>query len=223
MDIRELAPLLLDDYLAFFDHGAFADFPWWSACYCRFWDDRVDIEGDSSAGHRDDYRALVTDLIRKGQQQGLLAYVDGKVVGWCNAKARLGYTMPRRIEKAPADDAARVGSVVCFIVAKDFRGRGIASAMLDAACEKFRREGLAIAEAYPTTAPPSGPYADQIPWSAHNHTGTFTATRSPGEPTCSTGAGTVNCDATDCASSAGSGGGGGAGASPFKVHTGCVT
>lgn len=60
-------------------------------------------------------------------------------------------------------------------------------------------------------------------WSAHNHTGTFTATRSPGEPTRSTGAGTVNCEATDCANCTGSGGGGGAGVSPFNVHTGCVT
>jgi GNAT superfamily N-acetyltransferase len=180
IEIRELAPAMLDDYLAFFDNDAFADFPWWSACYCRFWDDRVDIEGDSSAAHRDNYRALVSSLIRKGQQQGLLAYSDDRVVGWCNAKARLAYAMPRRIEKAPAEDAARVGSVVCFIVAEDFRGQGVASAMLDAACDKFRREKLAIAEAYPTTAPPSGPYAGQIPWSAHNHTGPLEMYRKAG-------------------------------------------
>lgn len=178
--IRELGPALLEDYLAFFDNDAFADFPWWSACYCRFWDDPTDPEGDSSPERRDRYRALVTELVRNGRQQGLLAYIDGKVVGWCNAKARLGYAMPRRIERTPADDAARVGSVVCFIVAKDFRGKGIATALLDAACEKFRREGLAIAEAYPTTAPPSGPYADQIPWSAHHHTGPLEMYRKAG-------------------------------------------
>jgi GNAT superfamily N-acetyltransferase len=178
--IRELAPEMLDDYLAFFDSDAFADFPWWSACYCRFWDDPSDTEGDSSPEHRDRYRALVTDLVRSGQQQGLLAYSDGKVVGWCNAKARVGYTMPRRIEKARADDAAVVGSVVCFIVAKDSRGKGIASVLLDAACDKFRRDGLAIAEAYPSTAPPSGPYADQIPWSAHHHTGPLEMYRKAG-------------------------------------------
>ncbi|OLC10957.1 MAG: hypothetical protein AUH39_00700 [Chloroflexi bacterium 13_1_40CM_67_9] len=180
LEIRELAPDLIDDYLAFFDNDAFADFPWWSACYCRFWDDPSDPEGDSSPQYRDRYRVLVADLIRKGSQQGLLAYHNSKVVGWCNAKARLGYTMPRRIDKAPAEDAARVGSIVCFIVAKDFRGKGIAGAMLEAACAKFRREGLAIAEAYPTTAPPSGPYADQIPWSAHNHTGPLDMYRKAG-------------------------------------------
>jgi len=163
LEIRALAPALLDDYLTFFDRDAFADFPWWSACYCRFWDDPSDPEGESGPERRERYRALVTDLIQRGRHRGLLAYVDGKVVGWCNAKARLAYTMPRRIAQTPASDAERVGSTVCF--------KGVASAMLDAACASFRREGLRIAEGYPTTAPPSGPYADQIPWTAHHHTG----------------------------------------------------
>src|SRR5207245_386018 len=79
LEIRELAPDLIDDYLAFFDNDAFADFPWWSACYCRFWDDPSDPEGDSSPQYRDRYRVLVADLIRKGSQQGLLAYHDGTV------------------------------------------------------------------------------------------------------------------------------------------------
>ena len=171
LEIRALAPALLDDYLTFFDRDAFADFPWWSACYCRFWDDPSDPEGESGPERRERYRALVTDLIQSGRHRGLLAYVDGKVVGWCNAKARLAYTMPRRIAQTPASDAERVGSTVCFMVAKDHRGKGVASAMLDAACASFRREGLRIAEGYPTTAPPSGPYADQIPWTAHHHTG----------------------------------------------------
>ena len=170
-EIRELTPALLDDYLAFFDTDAFADFPWWSACHCRFWDDPSDPEGDSRPERSERYRALVTQLIASRRQQGLLAYRDGRVIGWCNAKARLGYTMPRRIAEAPAADAELVGSAVCFIVAKAFRGQGIASALLEAACDKFRREGLAIAEGYPTTAPPSGPYAAQTPWTAHHHTG----------------------------------------------------
>ncbi len=171
LEIRELVPALLDDYLAFFDHDAFADFPWWSACYCRFWDDPSDPEGESGSDRRERYRSLVTQLIQSGRHRGFLAYADGRVVGWCNAKARLAYTMPRRIAQTPTSDADRVGSTVCFIVAKDHRGKGVASALLDAACASFRRDGLSIAEGYPTTAPASGPYADQIPWSAHHHTG----------------------------------------------------
>jgi GNAT superfamily N-acetyltransferase len=171
LEIRELAPALLGDYLRFVDADAFADFPWWSACYCRFWDDPWDTDGDSSPPRRERYRALVSDLIEDGRQQGLLAYSGGKVVGWCNAKARLGYAMPRRISQTPADNAEHSGSTVCFLVAKDFRGEGVATALLAAALAKFRRDGLRIAEGYPTTAPPTGQHADQIPWTAHHHTG----------------------------------------------------
>jgi GNAT superfamily N-acetyltransferase len=171
VQIRVLQPALLDDYLAFFDSDAFADFPWWSACYCRFWDDPSDPEGESGPDRRERYRSLVCDLVRSGQQQGVLAYREGRVVGWCNAKSRTRYTMPRRIAQTPSDHAELIGSTVCFIVAKDHRREGVARALLDAACDKFRREGLAVAEAYPTTMAPSGPHADQVPWTAHHHTG----------------------------------------------------
>ena len=50
-----------------------------------------------------------------------------------------------------ADDADRVGAVVCFTIAEPYRRRGIATALLGAACDGFRAKGLAIAEAYPRT------------------------------------------------------------------------
>ncbi|TMB59308.1 MAG: GNAT family N-acetyltransferase [Chloroflexi bacterium] len=168
---RELTPALLDDYLAFFDHDAFADFPWWSACFCRFWNDPGDPQGDSRPERRDRHRALAADLVLRGQTRGILAYADGKVIGWCNAAPRSSFLAPRRIAQTDPDPAEPVGATVCFIVAAPYRGQGIASAMLAAACDSFREQGLRYAEAYPNTTPPSGPYASETPWSAHNHLG----------------------------------------------------
>jgi len=48
------------------------------------------------------------------------------------------------------DDAGEVGSIVCFLVAKPFRGQGVAAGLLDAACAGFRERGLRVAEAYPS-------------------------------------------------------------------------
>ena len=168
--VKELSPALLDDYLSFFDHDAFADFPWWSACYCRFFNDPGDPEGDSSPNLRDHHRPLAIELVKGGQTQGLLAYDEGKPVGWCNAAPRASYRMPRHIAKATDDPSEPVGSTVCFIVAAPYRGRGVGTALLDAACEMFRRQRLRIAEGYPKTEPaPTTPY--EIPWSAHNYHG----------------------------------------------------
>jgi ribosomal protein S18 acetylase RimI-like enzyme len=146
MDIRELTPALVDDYLAFFDGDAFADNPEWAACYCRFflWDG--DQEGWAATTAADN-RPVMIDLVRRGVQQGLLAYDGAKPVAWCQAMSpsylsSLGLWLQR-------DAAADTGALTCFIVAAAYRRRGVARSLMDAALERFRGAGLSWAEAYP--------------------------------------------------------------------------
>ena len=146
--IRELTPELLDDYLKFFDHDAFADNPAWAGCYCRYFHfSGTDEEWDACTAS--DRRATISDLICNGQAHGLLAYVGGKPVGWCKAAPRLALPRLNLSKDLQVDDADRVGSIVCFVIAKPYRGRGIARRLLDAACDVLARRGLAFAEAYP--------------------------------------------------------------------------
>lgn len=142
-DIRELTAKLLDDYLYFFDHVAFVDNPKWASCFCYFphaphdtekWHDRT---GEQN-------RAAVIESIREGRMHGYLAYRNDKPIAWCNAGPRASVTI-----LDPDVDAERIGSIVCFIVGKSHRGKGVARRLLNAACEGFRRHGLAIVEAYP--------------------------------------------------------------------------
>jgi len=146
VEIRPLSPALVDDYLAFFDRDAFADNPEWAACYCRFflWDgDRTGWEAAEAPANR----AAVAELIRRGVQQGLLAYGDGVPVGWCQAMeprylSSLGLWLER-------DAAADTGAITCFTIAAPWRRRGVARALLAAACDRFAAAGLTWAEAYP--------------------------------------------------------------------------
>ncbi len=170
--VRELAPPLLDDYLAFFDRDAFADFPWWSGCYCTFYRDPAH-DGNSSPETIPIRRPKAIELVNSGLQQGLLAYVDGKVIGWCNADVRARYPALRRFQEVIDGDGEQIGAILCFVVAASHRGKGVAGALLDAACTRFRDWGLGLVEAYPNTAPPSGPYAAETPWSAHNYHGSL--------------------------------------------------
>lgn len=149
--IRPLSPELLPDYLHFFDHEAFRDNPRWASCYCHFsyaqhqemkWQERTAEEN----------RAAVSKLACGGQMEGYLAYVDEKVVAWCNAAPR------ERFTTLPADtsaEAGRTGAIVCFVVAKPYRGRGIARRLLTAACDGFRERGFEQVEAYPRREAPN--------------------------------------------------------------------
>lgn len=149
-DIRALTPALADDFLRFFDRDGFMDNPDWAGCFCMFphcTTEEWDAEPERTPARN---RAEKAALVRRGEAQGHLAYDGGRVVGWCHAAARS--TLPG-IESREAfaidDDPARIGSIVCFIVAAPYRRQGVARRLLDAACDRLRAQGLTIAEAYP--------------------------------------------------------------------------
>lgn len=143
--VRELTPQLRDDFLAFFDHDAFQDNPRWASCYCFFPHAPHDRE-QWNARSAEQNRAATAEAIGSGGMRGWIAYLDGKPVGWCNANDRVRYTM---LDDPGTGEPGHVGAIACFVVAKPHRGSGVARALLDAACEGFRRRGVKFVEAYP--------------------------------------------------------------------------
>jgi GNAT superfamily N-acetyltransferase len=142
IEVRELTPALLEDYLAFFDRDAFVDNPRWASCYCYF-NHAPHATEDWSSRSGEANRAAAADLIARNAMHGWLAYLGGRVVGWCNANLRDRYTT------LDDDGGSEVAAIVCFIVARPFRGRGVARALLTAACSGFEKMGLEWVEAYP--------------------------------------------------------------------------
>lgn len=167
IEVRELNPELVGDYLSFFDK-AFSDFPDWADCYCGFYD-TPGRDWDASAKAGPEHRAARSERIRLGKAQGLLAYIDGKPVGWCNAQPRSSFVDMRSYKVAVTDPEEPVGSIMCFLVAPEHRSKGISRALLNAACDKFKRDGIAIAEAYPTTD--SLKRFGEVPWAEANYKG----------------------------------------------------
>lgn len=147
MVILELANGLLDDFLEFFDHHAFCDNPSWSGCYCVYYhaDDEEEWKKRTAPENRD----LAIRLIKEGRLQGKLAYLNKELVGWCNAAPRNSFPRLALSKNLHVEDPERIGSIVCFVVAKPHRGKGIASLLLEAACESFATRGFLFAEAYP--------------------------------------------------------------------------
>jgi GNAT superfamily N-acetyltransferase len=142
--IHRLTTDRLDDFLGFMAERAFADNPEWAGCYCWFpYHDPATTDFDALApeARRDEMAAAV----RGGHAGGYLAYADGRVVGWVNSAPRERYP---QLAGLPGDGAS-TAATPCFAVDPEWRGRGIAARLLQAAIEGARQEGLARMEAVP--------------------------------------------------------------------------
>ncbi len=145
--VKPLTPVRLADFMAFFEGEAFSDTLKWSSCYCQcFHEDHSKIRWSDRTGTEN--RECASRRIGRGEMQRLLAYQAGKVVAWCNAAPR---TLLQALDAESVQAAEQVGTILCFLVAPRLRGRGIATALLDAACRQLSAQGLRFVEAKPTS------------------------------------------------------------------------
>jgi GNAT superfamily N-acetyltransferase len=150
VEIRDAADTGMESIMGFFDRDAFAGNPAWADCYCMFHHVVGGPDDDWGERGRLHNREQIRDRIASGATTGVVAVVDGKIVGWCNATGRAAY--PKHAGD-PSD--GETGSIVCFLVAPPYRGHGVARRLLEGACDLLRRSGFRVAEAYPV-AKPSG-------------------------------------------------------------------
>lgn len=146
--VQDVTPDRVADYHSFFDHDAFRDFPGWQSCYCME-THRTQTDEEWAVRTAADNRADMTTSIGNGEVTALLAYVDGKPVGWCNygESTRLNGVMHRFGLNAAEQQG--VGSLACFVIAAQYRQHGVASALLESALDRLRARGVKTAEAYP--------------------------------------------------------------------------
>ncbi|MDA4119679.1 MAG: GNAT family N-acetyltransferase [Thaumarchaeota archaeon] len=155
--VRQLKPERVTDYLQLFDEVydndpwlKFSENPGWGGCYCTFYDDpREEDAINASPDKRGENRAARRSSIEIGKASGLLAFVDGKVVGWCNVAPRTSYVNPRYLKEVIEDPREEVGSVTCFVVSSKYRKAGVATQLLHSACDLVQQWGFPVAEGYP--------------------------------------------------------------------------
>ena len=104
---------------------------------------------------RERNRTVLEPLAKRRPAPGLIAYADGRAVGWVSVGPREDYVRLERSKVLPRLDEKPVWSIVCFVVSKPWRGRGIAAALLDAAVAHAKRHGATLVEGYPVD-PSSG-------------------------------------------------------------------
>jgi GNAT superfamily N-acetyltransferase len=118
-------------------------------CWCMWWRlKRSEFERQKGQGNR---KAL-KKMIDSGEIPGLLAYAQGQPIAWCSLGPRETYSALERSRILKRIDDQPVWSVVCFVVAKPFRRKGVSVKLLQAAVEYAKEQGARIVEGYPVEA-----------------------------------------------------------------------
>ena len=148
---KELSKKTWPDFEKLFSQGN-----GWDFCWCMHFQrareslgsEKLRVRAEKSVRNRRQKRQLVLN----GHAHGILIYVKGEPVGWCQYGPR--EELPR-IDKSPhyrgptAKAAAKLWRITCFVTDKKHRRRGVAAAALQAALESIKRQGGGIVEAFP--------------------------------------------------------------------------
>ena len=152
---KALTPELSADYFDFFENRAFTDdSPY--RCYCQAFQmtraqaarafDNVD-EADLGRAAR----KVAEQQINEGVLRGYLAFAEGVAIGWCNANDKANFPIDScggTHIHAPAEK--REKAVLCFEIAPEFRGKGVATALLRQVLTDAEAEGCIAVEGFPT-------------------------------------------------------------------------
>jgi len=136
----------------------------YSGCWCM-WNRQTNAEFD--AHHGEDNRLALHALIAE-RPPGLIAYEDRDAVGWVSVGPYEDFGRLARspVAKPVADNSheghAWLWAITCFVIRKDLRGRGIATALLDAAITYAAAQGADVLQAYPVE--PDGTADNSAAW-----------------------------------------------------------
>ena len=145
--IRPISKEIIDDFLHFFDKRAFTDNKDWSGCYCYFYHfDRSYEEWEQRTGESN--RVSAEELIQEGRMKGYLAYLNGEPIGWCNVNDKMNYSRLTSNKELWDGTVEKICSIVCFIIAPEYRKKGVASQILNTIINDYTKKGYEYVEAY---------------------------------------------------------------------------
>jgi ribosomal protein S18 acetylase RimI-like enzyme len=118
-------------------------------CWCMFYRRSGQIETAPGLTRAQSNRAELLALVEAGETPGLIGYRGKTPVGWVSLGPRDDYPKLRRsVVMKPVDDRP-VWSIICFVVPAQYRGEGVARALLDGAIAYAKKKGVELLEAYP--------------------------------------------------------------------------
>jgi GNAT superfamily N-acetyltransferase len=126
-------------------------------CWCMLWRlSKKDFESGAGATNRQAMKTIAAEPI----PPGLLAYDGDRAVGWISVAPRQRFPRMEKSRILKPLDNKEVWSVTCLLIAGSHRRQGVATRLLEAACEFVRDNGGSIVEGYPIA--PNKPFYPPI-------------------------------------------------------------
>lgn len=150
MEVRPLTPETWDDFEAVMGpRGGDA------GCWCMF-NRQTSREFDARRGEEN--HEAMRALVDAGEVPGLIGYRNGRPVGWVAVQPRRVYGRLGRSPVARPIDDRDAWAITCFVVPREHRGSGVATALIEAACAYAEAQGAEVMEGYPVE-----PRRDRMP------------------------------------------------------------
>jgi GNAT superfamily N-acetyltransferase len=124
----------------------FADCPDAARCWCGYW---LGTAAAYRAGRAGGNHAAFRARVEAGDAPGLVAYAGETPAGWVCVAPRAAFVRLAASRNFPAVDPRPVWSIICFVLARGFRRRGLMRPMLRAAAAHTRAAGAPAIEGYP--------------------------------------------------------------------------
>ena len=158
ISVHKLTPDMAEQYVAYFDNRAFSDGNEQKGCYCvwHHWTEQKEAERSALPENERPFckRNYAYELVKNGKLNGFVAVSEGEIVGFCNADLKENYFRHCRDNDPESWEGLnvefRVIAIVCYIVAPDMRGMGIADSLLECACDYAKVNGFDYIEGYPS-------------------------------------------------------------------------
>lgn len=115
-------------------------------CWClshRLWSGDIEELGGG------DREQAMRRLCERENPPGVVTYLDGKPVGWCNIGARADIPRLAGSRRIRPVDAVPVWSIICVVVRGRHRRMGVTAPLIEGAVQYAASRGAPAVEAYP--------------------------------------------------------------------------
>lgn len=118
-------------------------------CWCMLWRKAPGtLRRTKGAERRQAMKTALSDLVCKGTETGIVACVDECPAGWVSVAPLETFRHMHGNIPRPASEE-RPWCIVCFYIARRFRGMGLMPRLLSAAISHARSRGAGVIDAFP--------------------------------------------------------------------------